>query len=67
MVEGDHGVGFTTAEVGLECHHRISSLAGKTLESLNYDVFQSFGDISAAEEFLRVLVLVLGLARTDLR
>ncbi len=60
MIEGNHGVGFPPAEIGLQFDHRFAAVSREPLQGQREKVGESFREISPAEELLWVLVLVLG-------
>ena len=66
MVERQHRVRLAAAEVGLELHHRVAALAGEALHRADQQPLQALGQIGAAEELDRVLVLVRPLAEVHL-
>ena len=51
-------MGFATAEVGLQLHHRITAPLGHASHSANQHLLQAFGQIGAAEKLNRVTILV---------
>ncbi len=55
-----------SAEVGLKLHHRISALARDALDTAHEQALQTFGQERAAEELLRLPVLVRTLPQVDL-
>ena len=66
MVERQHRVGLAAAEVGLELHHRVAALAREALHAAHEQALQALGEVGAAEELLRLLVLVRALAQVHL-
>ena len=66
VVQRQHGVRFAAAEVGLELHHRIAVALRDALYGLRKQARQAFGKEGAAEEFLRVAVLVRAFAKMGL-
>lgn len=57
VVEGQHGVGFTTAEVGLQVHHRAGvGVPTEASQSAGEQVPQPLGQVGAAEKLDRVAV-----------
>ena len=57
VVEGQHGVGFSAAEVGLQVHHRASvGVPAKASQSTSEQVPQPLSQVGAAEKLDRVAV-----------
>ena len=57
VVKGQHGVGFSAAEVGLQVHHRASvGVPAEASQSSGEQVPQPLGQVSAAEKLDRVAV-----------
>ena len=66
VVERQHRVGLAAAEVGLELHHRVAALARDALHAAHEQALQALGEVGAAEELLRLLVLVRAFAQMHL-
>ena len=57
VVKGQHGVGFTTAEVSLQVHHRAGvGVPAEASQSAGEQVPQPLGQVGAAEKLDRVAV-----------
>ena len=66
VVERQHRVRLAAAEVGLELHHRVAALAARCAARADEQALQALGEVGAAEELGRLLVLVRALAQMHL-
>ena len=65
VVKGQHGVGFSAAEVGLQIHHRAGvSVPAEASQSAGEQVPQPLGQVGAAEKLDRVAVFAARLPLT---
>ena len=66
MIERQHGVGFATAEVGLQLHYGIAALAGEAQHGIGEHLPQAFGEVGAPEKLGGVAVFVGAFAQVHL-
>ena len=58
VVQRQHRVGLGVAEIGLKLHHRVAAITRDALHAAHEQALQALGEVGAAEELLRPLVLV---------
>ncbi len=66
MVQGEHRVRLTAAEVRLQLNDRIALLTGESLDGANEHLLQTVREVSSAEELFWFPVLVRSFTDVDL-
>jgi len=66
MIQSEHRVGLTAAEIGLKLNNRIPTLARDALNRGYQQASEALGEVCAAEKLHRIPVLVCALAQVHL-